>query len=145
MAASDNDNSPPTPAGNDDGLIQRSERSEENLKAEWETLKTSWGELKTAIRRLFQVERNNVNEENQEEIEKLKKRITELIQVGDDLTREMIDMENDMSGYQPNPQTGGYRYKTPKNRRKTKSKTKTKSKSPSKSKKSKKSRRKSKY
>lgn len=44
---------------------------------------------------------------------------------------------------------GGYRYKTPKNRRKTKSKSKTrsksKSKSPSKSKKSKKSRRKSKY
>ena len=41
--------------------------------------------------------------------------------------------------------TGGYRYKTPKNRRKTKTKSKTKSKSPSKSKKSKKSRRKSKY
>jgi len=41
--------------------------------------------------------------------------------------------------------SGGYRYKTPKNRRKSKSKTKTKSKSPSKSKKSKKSRRKSKY
>lgn len=41
--------------------------------------------------------------------------------------------------------TGGYRYKTPKNRRKTKSKSKTRSKSPSKSKKSKKSRRKSKY
>lgn len=40
---------------------------------------------------------------------------------------------------------GGYRYKTPKNRRKSKSKTKTKSKSPSKSKKTKKSRRKSKY
>lgn len=42
-------------------------------------------------------------------------------------------------------QEGGYRYKTPKNRRKSKSKTKTKSKSPSKSKKTKKSRRKSKY
>ena len=41
--------------------------------------------------------------------------------------------------------SGGYRYKTPKNRRKTKTKSKTKSKSPSKSKKSKKSRRKSKY
>jgi len=40
---------------------------------------------------------------------------------------------------------GGYRYKTPKNRRKTKTKSKTKSKSPTKSKKSKKSRRKSKY
>tara|TARA_R110001592_G_scaffold276778_1_gene543924 strand:+ start:3741 stop:4307 length:567 start_codon:yes stop_codon:yes gene_type:complete len=49
----------------------------------------------------------------------------------------------------PADQTGGYRYKTPNNRRKTKSKSKTrsksKSKSPSKSKKSKKSRRKSKY
>ena len=144
------DNQPPPPprqVGNDD-LIQRSERSEENLKAAWETLKTTWCELKDSIRELFQEERNNVNGENQEEIDKLKKRITELIDVGDNLTREMTTMnDTDMPRFLATlpVQRGGYRYKTPKNRRKTKTKSKTKSKSPSKSKKSKKSRRKSKY
>lgn len=160
MSANSNRQRPPTPPSGNEDLIQSSIDSERNLKTAWETLKQTWLDLKSTIRQLFQEERDNVNGQNQEEVDRLKKRITDLIGVGDELTSQMETMNQEMIDYparslaEPPPpdgggQKGGYRYKTPKNRRKTKSKSKTmsksKSKSPSKSKKIKKSRRKSKY
>tara|TARA_Y100001958_G_C21084232_1_gene439519 strand:+ start:250 stop:759 length:510 start_codon:yes stop_codon:yes gene_type:complete len=139
------------------------------LQAAWERLKNRIVRLFSLYDE--QANRQNDNEqqirERDEKIESLKKEILDTIQQINDLNPQLETMEDAMNNTvreteiktmqdlfnQSSSNTndvspglaGGYRYKTPKNRRKTKSKTKTKSKSPSNSKKSKKSRRKSKY